>query len=320
MKNIIGIDISKEYFDAFMNNNVIRFKNDLNGFTKFIKSIPLESHCIMESTSTYCYKLAYFILNSGSIVYIINPLRIKHFTRMNLSKCKTDKQDAINITKYAEKMFDELTPFIPASKNLEECKQIYNSIDQFDKHRIALINQLESIENHNFQNKILVKTLKNSIKNLEKEIEKLEKLAEDLIKVEHSKMLEDISSIKGIGTKTAALIIAKTNGFSNFEDSKKVSSFFGCCPRVHESGSSVKSKGMISKIGHSDIRTRLYMCSLSAIKHNKRCKDLYIRLISKGKAKKVAMLAVANKLISQIFAIAKSGEKYIDCYEKTLAY
>ena len=112
----------------------------------------------MESTSTYCYKLAYFIICSGSVSYIVNPLRIKHFTKMSLSKCKTDKQDAINITKYAEKMFDELTPLKPASKNLEESKQIYNSVDQFDKHRIALINQLESIENHYFQNKTLIKT------------------------------------------------------------------------------------------------------------------------------------------------------------------
>ncbi|MCX6147016.1 MAG: transposase [Candidatus Kapabacteria bacterium] len=320
MKNIIGIDISKEYFDACINNKVVRFTNDSNGFTKFIESIPVESHCIMESTSTYCFNLAYFILLYGSISYIVNPLRIKHFVKMSLSKCKTDKQDAIQITKFAEKMFDELSPFKPASKNLEESKQIYNGIDQYIKCKTIFMNQLEAIEHHHFQNKLLIRSLHSSIKRLNKEIKKFESLAEELVKSEHSEMIDNISSIKGIGRKTASLIIAKTNGFSNFENAREVSSYFGCCPRINESGSSVRSRGSISKIGFSKIRSRLYMCVLTAVKYNIKCKELYLRLIVKGKATKVAMLAVANKLILQIFAIAKSGEKYVDCYEKRLAF
>jgi hypothetical protein len=60
------------------------------------------------------------------------------------------------------------------------------------------------------------------------------------------------------------------------------------------------------------------MCSLSATRYNLSCKELYKRLLKKGKAKNVALLAVANKLIRQIFAIAVSGEIFDNSYEKKL--
>ena len=53
------------------------------------------------------------------------------------------------------------------------------------------------------------------------------------------------------------------------------------------------------------MRKILFMCSLSAYKHNKSCKDLYERLVSAGKSKKLALMAVANKLIRQAFGVVK---------------
>ena len=63
-------------------------------------------------------------------------------------------------------------------------------------------------------------------------------------------------------------------------------------------------------MGNGRLRNVLYMCSLSAIKHNKACVDLYERLKAKGKNGKVALVAVCNKLLKQAFAIATSGIQY----------
>jgi hypothetical protein len=52
------------------------------------------------------------------------------------------------------------------------------------------------------------------------------------------------------------------------------------------------------------------MCSFSACKNNKPCKDLFDRIVGKGKSKKLALIAVANKLLKQSLAIAKSGMMY----------
>ncbi|MBS3993655.1 MAG: IS110 family transposase, partial [Bacteroidetes bacterium] len=74
----------------------------------------------------------------------------------------------------------------------------------------------------------------------------------------------------------------------------------------------------ISKIGNKKLRNLLFMCSFTACKHNKSCKSLYDRIVAKGKSKKLALIAVCNKLLKQAFAIAKSGLMYDETYRSIL--
>ncbi len=64
----------------------------------------------------------------------------------------------------------------------------------------------------------------------------------------------------------------------------------------------------------------LYICSWSAKRCNKACRELYERLIAKGKAKKLALIAVANKLLKQAFAIAKQQTKYQENYLNIICF
>ncbi len=72
-------------------------------------------------------------------------------------------------------------------------------------------------------------------------------------------------------------------------------------------------------MGNPLVRKKLYMCSLQASRYNKTCMDLYQRLLAKGKSKKLALIAVANKLVKIIFAIAKSGLPYDREYKSYIA-
>ena len=76
--------------------------------------------------------------------------------------------------------------------------------------------------------------------------------------------------------------------------------------------------GHIWKIGNQKLRNLLFMCSFTACKHNKACRDLYERIVAKGKSKKIALIAVCNKLLKQAFAIAKSGLIFDNTYTSTL--
>ena len=84
----------------------------------------------------------------------------------------------------------------------------------------------------------------------------------------------------------------------------------GLSPREHSSGSSIRGKVRITKMGGGLIRGKLFMCSFAAKKCNTTCKALYERLVAKGKNGKVALIAVCNKLLKQAFAIIKSGMPY----------
>ncbi|MCG8331041.1 MAG: transposase, partial [Chitinophagales bacterium] len=84
----------------------------------------------------------------------------------------------------------------------------------------------------------------------------------------------------------------------------------GLAPRTFESGKSVRGTAHICKLGSAFLRKILYQCSLSAKRFNPSCKQVFDRLRRNGKPFKIAMIAVANKLIKIAFAIAKSGKAY----------
>ena len=71
-------------------------------------------------------------------------------------------------------------------------------------------------------------------------------------------------------------------------------------------------------MGNPKLRNLLFMCSFNACKYNRACKALYDRIVAKGKSKKLALIAVCNKLLKQAFSIVKNGVPYNDEYRSTL--
>lgn len=312
--NIIGIDISKSWFDVDLNGGVKRFANDKQGINKCVKELSAGSCCFMESTSTYGYKLAAALQGMGHTVYIVNPLSVKNFARMKLMKVKSDKIDAKLLTEYGKVNIKDIKPYEFASEDIQSSKQSEAVIEQLIKQKTALQNQEEAIKQWPKPDKGVLRSLERVINQLEQEIKKLKAKIEEHITREDPEMLKEITSVKGVGKRTACYLIAHTNGFKGFGSAKKVSSYFGCTPGIIESGSSVKQRGRLNKIGFAGARKLLYVCALSAIRCNIACKSLYNRLIAKGKPVKSALMAVANKLIHQIYAVITKRELFDNNY------
>ena len=146
----------------------------------------------------------------------------------------------------------------------------------------------------------------------------LEKALDTNVKKEYQESLTLLKSIPGIGDKTALMLLVFTDGFQRFESSKELCSYAGITPIIRQSGSSVKGRPRISKMGNPKLRNLLFMCSFNACKYNRACKALYDRIVAKGKSKKLALIAVCNKLLKQAFSIVKNGVPYNDEYRSTL--
>ena len=153
---------------------------------------------------------------------------------------------------------------------------------------------------------------------IKKEIKTLEGRLLVIVKQEHQEILTGLKTILGIGNITAAMLVVLTDGFSKFETASQLCSYVGITPTTRESGSSVRGRPRISKVGNKKLRNLLFLCSFNACKHNKACRELYERIVNKGKSKKLALIAVANKLLKQCFAIAKSGRPYDESYVSVL--
>jgi transposase len=317
VKTIFGIDISKNTFDVMDSNGKhSQFENNQNGFVKFLKLLNIDSHCVMEATGYYHYQLAHYLVENKILVSVENPLSIKRFIQMKLSRIKTDKSDARMICMYGQER--ELQPWIGYSKNQMECFQMIRLLETYTKQCTAYKNKLQAEQTLGNPSKLVVKSLKNSLKNLEKESEIIEESLLVLVKTDYQEMLTKIESIPSIGRKTAVMLVVLTDGFTRFESASQLCSFCGLTPVIRQSGTSINGRSRISKIGNAKLRNLLFMCSFTAFKHNKACKAIFDRITNQGKSRKLALIAVCNKLLKQAFAIAKSGVEYNENYRSKL--
>lgn len=316
----IGIDISKSSFVAAYPSatdyRVRTYPNTTAGVRKFIATLSAaEHHCVMEATGNYSFLLLYLLHQSGIAVSLVNPKKIKYFAKMMMEVTKTDEKDARMIAMYAEKMNPPIYK-MPAD-TLLLLKQKKTVIRQLRKQLVASQNLRESLSVLPYQDKVSLRTLEKTIAFMTKQIDFLESELADIASDVFDRQFKALISIKGIGVTLASALILSTGGFSYFENAKQLSRFIGICPTYQQSGTSVKVKGHINKNGDKSLRSLLYIASWSALQYNATCRDCYLRLKAKGKPSKVALIAVANKLVRQAFAIATTDAKYIDGFVST---
>jgi len=310
----IGIDISKQTFDvAFCKEEKWKhyeFSNNLKGFNSLLDLIDKEDWVIMEASGPYYFPLASFLYSKKVQLVVENPLVIKRYSQMKLYRAKTDKKDARTIAEYG--MLSELKCWVPDEKHIIAIKQLHTAIEGLQKQLHQSCRQLEAFRSSGVLDKFLEKEMKKVISFLESKILKIEKKQEELAKEHFTPSLEKLTSIPGIGNKTAIMLIVITNDFKKFENYKQLVAYVGFSPRIYQSGTSIKGKGHICKMGKAQIRKLLYICSWSVKRWNNTCKEMHERLVKKGKPERVIKIAIANKLLKQAFAIAK-GDKF---YEK----
>jgi transposase len=312
--HFIGIDISKDVFDVYSPQmGHIVFPNSQKGFKSFKKSLASNSHCLMEATGHYYYQLAVFLFENSIAVSVENPLKIKRFTQMKLSKIKTDKADAKAIYDYASSQ--DICLWTPPNK---EALQLLSLLETYHKQSTQIKNKLHGEEALGNPSKTAVRSLKRSLKNIQKEIELIEDELEEMVKTEDADCFERVQSIPGIGRKTAVMLLITTDYMKRFESASQLCSYTGLTPIIRRSGTSIKGRERISKMGNPKLRNLLFMCSFNAVKYNKACKELFDRIVAKGKSKKLALIAVCNKLLKQAFSIIKKGVTYDDNFKSTL--
>jgi len=274
IKKIVGIDVSKLTIDVYDGKKNYHFKNNYEGFKQLLKTT--EGHYVMEATGSYHVQLASYLFEKVQTVSVVNPLSVKRFSQMKFIRAKTDKQDAAMIFEYGQIM--ELELWKAPKEYIVKIKQIFTATDLMLKHQSAYNNQLEAFAQMKIIDGLVIATIKEQLTVLKKSIKVLENKAEELVLENAKELYQKLKTIPSIGRKTAILLIAITNEFKNFENSKQLASYIGICPRIYQSGTSVNGRGKICKMGNGQIRHTLFMCSLTASRYNLGCKEMFERL------------------------------------------
>lgn len=319
-KKWIGIDVSKEMIDLSIfdgkNHEHHLVKNEKKVLKKFFSKLMNREqyHVIMEATGIYHLVLFRTLVALEFDVSIVNPLIIKRFSEMKMMRAKTDMVDAKLIALFGFEQNPKLSKL--PNKVQEEMFALFKAVRIFQKSLTSLNNQVLALKSCESEHKIIIKELKKNIRANVKSIEKLEQKIDDIIKNNFDDLNKRLQEIPGVGPKTSSMIIGCFGKFENFETAKQAVSFVGLNPNPRISGKSVNRGSNISKKGNSLMRKILYLAALSAKIYNPDCYNLYQRLLQKGKSKVKAQVAVANKLLRQIFAIAKYDRRWKPNYVK----
>jgi transposase len=312
MGKVIGIDISKQTFDASWEEKGKRvsmvFDNDQAGFSLLMKHVSKGDHCVMEASGTYFLKLAVFLYLRKAKVSVVNPLVVKRYMQMRLSRTKTDKKDAKMISEYGQNQQPEL--WQPDADYIQEMNVILTTMEGYEKAATQISNRMEA-ESH----LVVINSTANESKEMVLQILKDEcvRLMQELERIAASNCSENLSRLKtipGIGKKTALVLIAITGNFEYFDDVRALAAYCGLCPRIYTSGTSVRGRGHICKMGNGRIRKMLYLCTWTAQKCNPQCVEMKERLTAKGKPVKVIKVAMANKLLRMAFGVVKGNKDY----------
>ncbi|MGC4041886.1 MAG: IS110 family transposase [Flavobacterium sp.] len=316
-KYYIGIDISKDVFDIVTSDGLHkRYPNKQIGFQDFLKDIPKKSLVVMESTGYYHHQLAQFLVKKRIKTSVVNPLSVKRFRQMRLLKIKTDKADAAIICDYAQN--NEIQLYKLKSQLEVECRQLTALADLYQRQRTALKNKLQAELEIGSPSMPAIRSIKRQLRALLTEILLIEKELSEKVQKLYPGQTELLMGIPGIGPKTSNSLLLLMDGFKDFDQAKKVCSYAGITPTIRTSGSSVRGRSYVSKMGNPKIRNLLFLCSFSAVKFNSSCRALFERIVAKGKSKKLALVAVSNKLLRQAYAVIKNNIPYSPNYNQPI--
>ncbi len=318
MKQIYGIDLSKEKFDVnFIDLKGItrqqEVKNKYDAICEFLLSLPQETALCIEHTGIYG-ELLVFLSNCMNVtIYAVSGYEIKH--SLGLQKGKSDAIDALRIREYAERFPDKLTTARHTEEDMHELRELHCLRQSLVKTRKILLTQqkeknrmhLESLTAHNIAAQTIA-YISSQICATEQEIQKV--IDANPAYARNSKL---VCSINGVGPVTTNELIIKTHNFQKIDTARKAGSFAGICPFPNSSGKMVK-KSRISSMGDRSLKTLLYLCATSSIQYNKEMKTYYNRKKAEGKPSYLVLNNVANKLLRTIYAIIESGEMYDQNY------
>lgn len=314
----LGIDIGSQTISAALilesQTHSLEIQNDESGFMKLQAWLEtrvslLEVHATMEATSVYWKAIAVFLHALCVQVSVVNPMQIKNFARSKLSRGKTDALDAKLIAEFTLRMQPNI--WQPQTQAFEEIRGLTRALDNLKRSIRRESNQLHSVLRSIPRVESVIVSLETRIAFLKNQQAQLEVELERVM-LETPSIAADfalLKSVPGIGVVTASLLLAETRGCLKRFSGRGISAFAGLNPCPRESGL-LKGKAVLSGLGNPRLRPGFYMAALAASRGQNRFGVMNKRLRAAGKPGKVALIAVAHKILTVAVAVVRSGMPY----------
>jgi transposase len=311
----LGIDIAKLKVNACLvrQGGKLRhkvFANTAAGFSQLADWLAGQGvervHACMEATGAYGDSLAAYLHERGHAVSVVNPAAIKAYAQSHLSRTKNDRVDAALIAGFcAERRPPAWEPPAPELRELQALVR-----------RLESLVEMRTMEGNRLSSGIAVEAVRESVEEhvayLAGQIERTEKLIRSHIDNHPGlkRQRELLDSIPGIGETTAAALLAEVPDIKEYRSARQVAAFAGLVPRERQSGSSVRGRVRLSKVGNARLRKALYFPAVTAL----RCSPFFQQwaegMRQRGKSKMAVIGAAMRKLVHIAYGVLKTGRPF----------
>lgn len=307
----VGIDVSKAHLDVAIQleqgKQLGRFKNNQKGFDQLQKAVLKAQstdhviHLVLEPTGGYELRLVAWARQLAWRISLPNPVRVRQWANSEGRRAKTDPQDALMLAAFgAAKQLDHQKPMAP---EVVELDQLLSLRDDLNKQRQAESNRLQQWLQRPDPSSTVVDSIQRRIAHLDEELALFHDAIDDLFKQHKSLRTQRkrLLSVPGIGPKNVLYLLVLFNRFYTLThgegSAKSITAFVGIDPVTHRSGSSIRKRSSISKMGSSLLRAQLFMGAFGGVRGNNPLRHFYQRLVGRGKPKRLALVASARKLL-----------------------
>jgi transposase len=315
----VGVDIAQAKIDAAVwqsstGTALNSFSNTPAGFEQLLvrmqtvlPACDTQIVLVLEPTGGYELGLVAFAYVHGWQVCLPNPKQVRDFAKSRGRRAKTDAQDALLLAQFGAEQQPEPQQELPA--HIQELAELLHRREDLQQLKRSESNRLIGFQQRPRPAQAVIQSLERTIAALDAELATIEQAIHDLVQRDPNLKREAkrLRSVPGVGEKNVLPILllfyrwrARTSGRGT---PKGLVAFAGLDPQPYDSGRSVHKRATISKMGDRAVRHYLYMGALGGVRGKNALRTFYHRLVSRGKAKRLALVAAAHKILIWAWAV-----------------
>lgn len=296
----VGIDVSKKHLDVAFRptGEHQQVNNDEAGITELVDKLANLGVrlVVLEATGGLEVAVTTSLTLAGVPVAVVNPRQARDFAKALGYLAKTDRADAMALAHFGEAVKPEPRALPDEAQN--ELAAIVARRRQLTEMLIMEQNRLKSAA------PAVRKDLQAHIEWIQARLKDNDKGLRQLLKSsplwrEKEQLLQ---SVPGVGPVVSATLLAALPELGQLNH-KAIAALVGVAPLNRDSGTRRGKRSIWG--GRADVRSSLYMATLSAVRHNPLLKLFYNRLLEAGKPKKVALVACMRKLLTHLNAMVR---------------
>jgi len=301
----VGVDIAKDKFDVHVRplSQRFTFANDVQGFAHLVNELrlhPALQMVVIEASGGYERSLVSHLIEANIPVSVVNPRQVRDFAKCLGLRAKTDAIDAAVLAHFAE-----LIKTRPATKTPEDQQQLQDLVTR--RRQIIQLRTMEQNRQGTAHGKLPCKTIVQTIKLFNKQLAEIELAIAKLFTSNDDWKAKThiLSSVPGVGNMTAQQLLAEIPELGE-TNRAEAAALAGLAPYNHDSGK-LKGRRCISG-GRLEVRSALYMATLTA----RRCNPVFVafakRLKAAGKPYMIIQVACMRKLLVILNSLLQTGQ------------